>query len=87
MPASQVSNTKIHYKLNNMYSRPLTATSGSFYLCSKIKYMLPILIISFFKYLSVNCYHPIEQAIPLVNNPVSKVKITHIIFKARLLES
>jgi len=47
MPASQVSNTKIHYKLNNIYSQNLTATSGSFYLCAKIKYnimMLPILI-------------------------------------------
>jgi len=50
--------------------------------------MLPILINSFFKYLSViGCYHPIGQAIPLVNNPVSKVKLTHIIFKAKLLES
>ena len=35
----------------------------------------------------VGCYHPIGQAIPLVNNPVSKVKLKHIIFKARLLES
>ena len=93
MPASQVSNTKIHYKLNNIYSRNLTATSGSFYLCSKIKYnilMLPILIDSFFKYLGViGCYDQIGQAIPLVNNPVavSKVKLTHIIFKTRLLES
>ena len=37
--------------------------------------MLPILINSFFKYLSViACYDPIGQAIPLVNNPVSKIK-------------
>jgi len=38
-------------QLTNIYSRNLTATSGSFYLCSKIKYnilMLPILINSFF---------------------------------------
>jgi len=48
--------------------------------------MLPILIKSFVKYLSViGCYHPIGQAIPLVINPVSKVKLMHIIFKARHL--
>ena len=70
MPASQISNTKIHYKLNNIYFRNLTATSGFFDLCSKIKYnnlMLPILISSFFKYLGViGCYDPIGQAIPLL---------------------
>jgi len=49
---SGIGDTKIHYKLNNIYSRNLTATSSSFYLCSKIKYnilMLPIVIKSFFK--------------------------------------
>ena len=69
LPASRVSNTKIHYKLDNIYSQNLTVTSSSFYLCSKIKDnipMLPIVINSFFKYLSViGCYHPIRQAIPL----------------------
>jgi len=35
----------------------------------------------------IGCYHPIGQTIPLVNNPVSEVKLMHIIFKARLLES
>ena len=82
-----VSNTTIHYKLNNIFSQNLTATSSSFYLCSKVKYvmcigyilMLPIMIKSFFDYLNViGCYHPIGQAIPLVNNSVSKVKLTHI---------
>jgi len=91
LPASQLSNTTIHHKLNNIYSQNLTVTSCSFYLCSKVKYnilILPLLVVSFFKYLSViSCYHPTGQAIPLVNNPVSKVKLTHIIFKARLLES
>ena len=90
MPASQVSNTKIHYKLNNIYSRNLTATSDSFYLCSKNQIYPDVANIDqfVFKYLSViGCYHPIGQAIPLVNNTVSKVKLTHIIFKVRLLES
>jgi len=89
--ASHVGNTPRHYKLNNIYSRNLTATSRSFYLCSKVKYnilMLPILVKSFKKYLSViGCFRPIGQAIPLGNNPVSKVKLTHVIFKATLLES
>jgi len=77
LPASYVGNTTIYYILNNIYSRNLTATSSSFYLCSKVKYnILPILIKSFFKYLSViGCYHPIGQAIPLANNPVSKVNL------------
>ena len=47
MPASQVGNTRMHYKLNNIYSRNLTATSSSFYLCSKVKYKLNILMLQF----------------------------------------
>ena len=87
LPASQVSSTTIHYKLNNIYSRNLTATSTSFYLCSKVKSNVQYWSSRFFKYLSViGCYHPIGQAIPLVNSLVSKVKLTHIIFKAKLLE-
>ena len=87
LPASQLGNTTIHYKLNNIYSWNLTATSSSFYLWSKVKYnilMLPTLIKSFIKYLSVTgCYDPIGQTIPLVNNPVSKVKLMRIIFLSR----
>jgi len=43
--------------------------------------MLPILINSFLNILVL-----LAVTTQLVNNPVSKVKLTHIIFKAKLLE-
>ena len=53
----------ILYTLNHIYSRNITATSGSFNLCAKIIYdilMLPVLIESFFKYICIiSRYNPI----------------------------
>jgi len=43
--------------------------------------MLPVLIKSFFKYLTIiACYNPTGQVILLIYNPVSEVKLTrHIL--------
>jgi len=39
--------------------------------------MLSILIVII---IIIGCYNPMGQAIPVANNPVSEVKLTHVIF-------
>jgi len=42
--------------------------------------MLPILIRSVFKYISIiGIYYPIRQAVPVVDSPITKVKFTQIV--------